>query len=227
MTQQWNDPARPQGGPPPGGPPAGNGPARRGGGLWWVIIAVAAVVLVALVVWGVFGQGGDPDPDTTPTASVTTTEPDPSDSSTPETTAPESTGPEDPGIDWGPYPPPNVDSRRDLSAANFPETVGSFTLSSSSQGAASANASYEDLSQAQSFTVFLSFSATRYEGFVSEYESPTQIGDAICGTRTSETTGMEHTDCVMAGQNETLQVVNVMVPLEEIGELTQELYDSM
>lgn len=206
--QQYNGPYQTG----PGGPPT---PPRRSNAVWWVVIAVAALVLVGAVAWALL-RSDTPEPTPTPTFFESTP--------TAATTDP-GTGADE---DWGPFPPANPDALRDLSDPEFPETLGEFTLESANVDFASGLATYVHEDDAASLSVWLIFTTVDYAGMVAEIEDPAHVGNAVCGSVVDEAISYEGVSCVMAGQGETLEVGTMDdITIEELSALVEELYETL
>lgn len=218
----------------------------RGRTALWAVVVVAVVVLVGLLVWGL-SRGTGPVPTRPPEEPVTTqqtTEPaddvsEPTDETTEptdETTEPtdETTEPTDeatePTDDWGAVVPPNVDSLRDFSSPNLPETIGTFVQETDGliEGPASTSVNYQDDTVFRTVGVVIAMGRDDYTNKVAEMAEPQVIGNAVCGV-TNDGIGDLY-NCVVAGEPATLAAGTADVgqmSLEELAEFTNTLYDQL
>lgn len=202
-------------------------PAPSGGSrtALWVVIAVAAVVLVGLVVWGLVGRG-EAEPSPTPTDAATT----PSTPTDPATDDPggETTGATDPGDgQWGPMPPPNVDSLKPLDNPEaLPEQVGPFVREEVTSNVGGASVFYDDPEAFRSISVNTSTGSHHYQEWVAALTDPAYHGNAVCGSYSFE--GSDGIECIVAGTNATLKTGTAdidVITMEELAEFTNELHD--
>lgn len=204
--------------------PPPTGPVRSSGSpVWWVLAAVAAVVSVALALWLVVSSPPGPVP-TTPAPST----PAVSTPSAEEPTTPPST-PAPPTEEWGDFPPTNLDDLKDLSEANFPQTVGSFTFEGENRTSFSVMADYGDNNEPRTMGVvldFVGFNKGDYKAMVGRWEHVSYHGRAVCGFAAESRT---IPSCVMVGTSEMLDVgtADEDTTLEEVAVFTEALYDSL
>lgn len=231
MSQnQWGGPPPGAGGPhAPGYGAVGPGaqPRRSGGGLWWVLIALAGVLLVALVVVVALRVSGVDEPGPGPT-------PGPVTSTTSVSTPSESTTPPEPGPSpsetptddqWAGYPPPNLGALKDLSDPLFPGTVGSFVLEDSHAGFGGSDATYVDEEAGVVVGVSITTDLLTYGIVIDDMEDPVQVGNAWCADYVVDATGQQRIDCVMAGSGQSVDIYQTRMSVEEVGAFANELYD--
>lgn len=183
--------------------------------IWWVIAGVAALVSIALIVWLVVTSGS---PDGGPT--------EPGLSSTAPTVDPTNVDPWEPGeVDWGDFPPPNVDSLPDLSAPVFPKTVGTYSFEKEMGSTYTVYASYEDEEDFRTMSTDIDFTPSSYAVSINKLAEPMYLGGAVCGVSTAGSVGRVLV-CVMAGQNETVRVgtADDDSTVEDVAAFANEIY---
>lgn len=213
MTQQWQGPPGPQ------HPPGRTSSSTT---VWWVLIGVAALALVAVVVWVVVSMSSGPDaPNPDPTVSTATS---PTETE-PTKTEPTETEPTD---DWGGFPPANPDSLRDFRDPQYPEVLGSFSLDRVHDDAMGFDAGYMDIEAGTALSALVELDRGQYASRLGSLENVAYIGLAVCGTEVTET-GREANECLMAGETVFLSVSTVSdgITLDDVAELTQELYQQL
>lgn len=196
----------------------------------WVVIGVAAAVLVGLLVWALLPPSG-PDPEDTPTPA--TSEPQsPVESTAPEPTdgTDEPTGDTSPDDgDWGPVPPPNVDSLKPLSDPDYPESVGVFVMDEEVSGTGGNTATaYTDPEVIRTISVNTRSGSHHFGETVDNMQDPAVSGNAVCGTTTTDFG--EQLECVVAGTEATLWTSTMeldFITLEELADFTNGLHDEL
>lgn len=207
---------------PPAFPPPGE-PSVRASSLsgsttsvWWVVAGLAVLVSVALIVWLVVTSGSPGVGPTEPSLSSTAPTVDPTDV--------DPSGPD--GVDWGEFPPNNVDSLKDLSDPVFPTMLGAFTLEKESRDDYSVFTNYDNSAESTGMTADVAFNTSSYAGMVQDMPEPAYVGRAVCGVSTGGV-GRDVT-CVMAGKSETLMVgsASTDIGVDDVAAFTEELYDA-
>ncbi|RMB61413.1 hypothetical protein EAX62_01790 [Tessaracoccus antarcticus] len=106
-------------------------------------------------------------------------------------------------MDWGPFPPKNLDAPKDLSDPQFPQTVLTFELDSESGDAASRDVFYADRAAGVSMLASITLGRESYRGAVELLADPAYQGQAVCGHPTATPDQIE---CVMVGAEHVLTV---------------------
>lgn len=178
---------------------------------------MAVLVSIALVVWLVMVAGDPAGKPTTPVSSSADPSVDPTDVNHSEPG----------GIDWGDFPPNNVDSLNDLSDPVFPKTVGAYSFVKENRNTSSVVADFEDVATFDVVSATINFDTASYAVAVENLPDPAYVGRAVCGEKIRE--GGRIITCVMAGENETLFVGtgNEENTVEELAAFTEELYDAL
>lgn len=209
-------------GPPPASSPhAGasrNAPSHPG---WWVVAGVAATLSIILVVWLVLSSGDAGPKPTTPQQSSSP----PSVSSTAPgvTVSPPATTD---GADWGPLPPKNLDSLRDLSGSQMAKKVGEYVLENESRSENLVIAGYSDIKAYRTMTATLGFDSWSYKISVANLKDAAYNGRAVCGISAEEP---QQPSCIMVGKAEILTVgtADDGATVAEVSAFIEELYDAL
>ena len=127
--------------------------------------------------------------------------------------------------DWGPLPPNNLDELRDLTDAQFPQQVLTFTMDGESGTAVARDAFYIDTAAVSTMSASVTLGRKIWKRAVGSLSDPAYLGRAVCGHPTESPT---HTLCLIVGTNNTLNVGTAAdLSIEEVAAFTEAIYDAL
>ncbi|MEO7588156.1 MAG: hypothetical protein ABIS84_09035 [Arachnia sp.] len=127
--------------------------------------------------------------------------------------------------DWGTLPPNNLDELRDLTDAQFPQQVLTFTLDGESGTAVARDASYVDMAALASMSASVTLGRKSYKGAVDSLADPAYQGRAVCGHPIRKPSQIV---CLMVGLDHRLRVGTAAdLSIEEVAAFTEAIYDAL